>query len=307
MVDMNYTLDQLQALEAIHRLGSFAAAAKSLYRATSAVSYAIKTLETALGVSLFDRSGHRAVLTASGELVLAEARRVLAQARRLEQVSRELQSGYEPQLQVVVDGILPQRPLMKAMQGFSARRVSTRVRLMVEYLNGVSNRFAKEKASMMIVLDYEGSDELSAIALPPVDMFLVVHREHPVLEQGEHLDRAALADHVELVVADSSVNTKGSVHRLFLGSPHLFQLSDFYSKREALLHGVGYGWLPAHLARPHMRTGDLVVVPFEEGAKHTFEPHLVYRKDPPLGPGGRLFMELYLDQTDLAKADEADE
>lgn len=304
---MNYTLDQLQALDAIHRLGSFAAAAKSLYRATSAVSYAIKTLETALGVSLFDRSGHRAVLTASGELVLAEARRVLAQARRLEQVGRELQSGYEPQLQVVVDGILPQRPLMKAMQGFSARRVSTRVRLMVEYLNGVNNRFVEEKASMMVVLNYEGSDELSATSLPPVDMFLVAHRSHPLLQSGETLDRASLADHVELVVADSSVNSKGSIHRLFLGSPHLFQLSDFYSKRAALLHNVGFGWLPAHLARPHLKTGELVLLPFEEGAKHTFEPHLVYRKDPPLGPGGRLFMELYLDQSSLAEEEEADE
>jgi len=304
---MNYTLDQLQALEAIHRLGSFAAAAKSLYRATSAVSYAIKTLESALGVSLFDRSGHRAVLTPAGELVLAEARRVLAQARRLEQVSRELQSGYEPQLQVVVDGILPQRPLMKAMHGFSARRVSTRVRLIVEYLNGVTNRFNSEKASMMITLNYEGSEDLSANALPPVDMFLVVHRDHPLLDLGDNLDRGALADHVELVVADSGANTKGSIHRLFLGSPHLFQLSDFYSKREALLHGVGYGWLPAHLARPHLRSGELVLLPFEEGAKHTFEPHLVYRKDPPLGPGGRLFMELYLDQADIADHNAADE
>ena len=57
---MNYTLDQLLALEAVHRLGSFAAAAKSLYRATSAISYSIKSLEEALEVELFDRSGHRA-------------------------------------------------------------------------------------------------------------------------------------------------------------------------------------------------------------------------------------------------------
>ena len=62
-VKMNYTLDQLLALEAIHRLGSFASAAESLYRATSAISYSIKSLEDALNVTLFDRSGHRAVLT----------------------------------------------------------------------------------------------------------------------------------------------------------------------------------------------------------------------------------------------------
>ena len=73
---MNYTLDQLLALEAVHRLGSFSAAATSLCRATSAISYSIKSLEEALKVDLFDRSGHRAQLTPEGELILLEARRV---------------------------------------------------------------------------------------------------------------------------------------------------------------------------------------------------------------------------------------
>ena len=80
-----------------------------------------------------------------------------------------------------------------------------------------------------------------------------------------------------------------------MGSPQLFELSDFHSKTEALMGGVGYGWLPRHLAEHHMERGDLVEIPFEEGSRHRFEPHLVYRKDPALGPAGRLFMELLLD------------
>ena len=104
---MNYTLDQLLALEAVHRLGSFAAAAKSLYRATSAISYSIRSLEEALEVDLFDRSGHRAVLTPEGEVILLEAKRVLQQARRLEQMGKELHAGYEPILRIVLDGIFP--------------------------------------------------------------------------------------------------------------------------------------------------------------------------------------------------------
>ena len=45
---MNLTLDQLQVLESIDRLGSFSAAAAELHRATSAVSYSVKSLEAAL-------------------------------------------------------------------------------------------------------------------------------------------------------------------------------------------------------------------------------------------------------------------
>ena len=122
---MNYTLDQLLALEAVHRLGSFAAAAKSLYRATSAISYSIRSLEEALEVDLFDRSGHRAVLTPEGEVILLEAKRVLQQARRLEQMGKELHAGYEPILRIVLDGILPMAPVMRAMGVHGAKAAYT--------------------------------------------------------------------------------------------------------------------------------------------------------------------------------------
>jgi len=52
-----FQLDQLEVLEAIDRFGGFAAAARHLHRATSAVSYAVKALESALGVELFERTG----------------------------------------------------------------------------------------------------------------------------------------------------------------------------------------------------------------------------------------------------------
>ena len=73
------TLDQLIVLDAVAREGSFAAAAQVLHRVPSAVSYAIKGLEDALGVSLFDRTGRIAVLTPAGRRLLGEAREVQRQ------------------------------------------------------------------------------------------------------------------------------------------------------------------------------------------------------------------------------------
>lgn len=53
-------------LDAIHRTGSFAAAARELHRVPSAVSYAVQTLEETLGFSLFDRATHKPTLTTAG-------------------------------------------------------------------------------------------------------------------------------------------------------------------------------------------------------------------------------------------------
>ncbi len=57
--------------------GSFAKAARELNKVPSAVTYAIRKLEDGLDVLLFDRSGHRAVLTPAGETLLKDGRHVL--------------------------------------------------------------------------------------------------------------------------------------------------------------------------------------------------------------------------------------
>jgi hypothetical protein len=53
------SIDQLRVLLAVVEAGGFTAAAKQLGRATSAISYAIDTLEQQLGLSLFDRGTTR--------------------------------------------------------------------------------------------------------------------------------------------------------------------------------------------------------------------------------------------------------
>ena len=49
---LRFTLDQHEVLQAIKRTGSFAGAAKELHRVPSAISYAVRTLEEALGLQL---------------------------------------------------------------------------------------------------------------------------------------------------------------------------------------------------------------------------------------------------------------
>ena len=101
-----FTLDQLRVLSVYSKSDSFENAAQGLHRAQSAVSYAIKSLEESLGVALLDRSGYRARLTPEGEAILSKAEAVLAGAEELEHVARELREGAEPELNILINGIL---------------------------------------------------------------------------------------------------------------------------------------------------------------------------------------------------------
>jgi DNA-binding transcriptional LysR family regulator len=71
-------IKQLETFVWIVRLGSFSAAAEHLYTTQSTVSSRIRELEEQLGIELFDRSHHKAPLTAKGQELLAYAETLLA-------------------------------------------------------------------------------------------------------------------------------------------------------------------------------------------------------------------------------------
>jgi DNA-binding transcriptional LysR family regulator len=76
-------LRQLRYLVTIADEGNLGRAAEALYVSQPALSYALKALESELGVRLFDRHAGGVTATAAGSDVVAEARRVLRQAERV--------------------------------------------------------------------------------------------------------------------------------------------------------------------------------------------------------------------------------
>src|SRR5512145_2365545 len=117
---LRLTLDALQVLDAIARRGSFAAAGEELHRTASTLSYTVKKLEDDLGVQVFDRSGHRAVLTEAGRLLLDEGRAVLDAARAVERRARSLGQGWEAELVIASNELVPLTPLLEAVRDFYA-------------------------------------------------------------------------------------------------------------------------------------------------------------------------------------------
>jgi DNA-binding transcriptional LysR family regulator len=299
---LKHTLDQLAVLSAIHRCGTFARAAEDLNRVPSAVSHAVRTLEEQLGVQLFDRSGHRAVLTSAGRRLLEASEEVLSASQLLDRLADQIRTGWEPELQIVVDGALPMEPISRALRAFVQRDIPTRVRVDVEYQEGVPERWETDHAQMMLILDFESEGELlDIVPLPAVDMWLVAAPEHPLSKAGAsgRLGRDSLAPFVELAVKDSaprySRNPKNTFHR----SQHVIYLSDFHSKRLAALAGVGYGWLPGHLIHADLEQKRLLPVALDSGHRWTYHPRLVTRRDEPIGRAGRLFMACLLDTDEV--------
>ncbi|CAK0590253.1 LysR family transcriptional regulator [Burkholderia pseudomallei] len=78
------TLKQLDAFYWAATCANFSTAAQRLHLSISSLSKRINELEQAVGRTLFDRSGHRAVLTEDGVALLPAAVRVLESVAALQ-------------------------------------------------------------------------------------------------------------------------------------------------------------------------------------------------------------------------------
>jgi len=291
---MKITLDQIRSLDAIAREGSFAAAARSLNKAQSAVSYDVRQLEQHLDIALFDRTGHRAALTDEGHALLEEGRLLLARARGMESLALRFREGWEPSLQIVIDGIMPMEPIMRALKVMADRGVPTQLTTRVEFLGGVQYRFEKSRADIMLVKDFDKHPGQRVLTLPPLESILVASADHPLSRPGKTRTRADLQAHIQLAVQDSSGRTESLDPYLFGGS-RVYYLSDFYTKHRALMLALGFGWMPNHLIENDLAKGRLHEIDLDEPTRYTFTPFMVHPVDQPLGKAGHLFLQLMLE------------
>ena len=143
------TLDALQLVDAIARGGSLAAAAKELGRVSSAVTYAVRRLEDELDVLLFDRRGYRARLTPAGEELLREGRHLLAAANDLARRVRRVAKGWEQELRIALDAVVPFERLLPSLTRF-CDAAPTQLRFTHEVLGGTSDALATGRADLAI-------------------------------------------------------------------------------------------------------------------------------------------------------------
>lgn len=289
------SLGQLQVLLTVVDAGSFAAAARRLNRATSAITYAIDNLETQLGLPLFDRVATRKPeLTRAGRAIVAEARTVTHSVDMLRAKVRGLLEGLEAEVSVVVDVMLPTSRLVDALQAFQATFPTVPLRLHVEILGAVtqlvSERTAVVGISGPLRVDTTG---LECIAIGGVELVPVAAPFHPLARLGPQTPGAA-RNHIQLVLTDRSKLTEGQDFGVI--SMKSWRLADLGAKHALLLAGVGWGNMPVAMVQGDLDAGRLVKLDLPEWSQGIYPLQALYRTDTPPGPAAQWLIERFKSQ-----------
>jgi DNA-binding transcriptional LysR family regulator len=283
------SLDQLLVLLTVVEEGSFTAAAKRLHRATSAVSYAIDTLEAQLGLPLFDRGTTRKPkLTHVGKAVVAEAKAVAHSVETLRARVRGLLEGLESEVPLVVDSMYPSDRLVAALDDFHRTFPTVPLRLSVRPLEGVE-RVVRDGDAWIGVgsLIHMDSAGLQVIQIGAVRLIPVAAPNHPLALAGEPSPSRA-REHLQLVLSDQ-LQAEGRDYGV-VGLAN-WRVGDLTLKHRLLLGGIGWGGMPEPMVRADIESGRLVRLDLPDWRGGEYAMQVVHKIETPPGPAGRWLIE----------------
>ncbi|MPV57448.1 LysR family transcriptional regulator [Burkholderia sp. HI2761] len=276
---MKLSFEALEALDAIDRTGTFAEAAELLHRVPSALTYLVQKLESDLGVALFDRSGRRAKLTHAGRIVVEEGRRLLRAAEQLEMKALRAQQGWETEVRVCIDEILPFGALWPYVHRFYALGMDTRLRLSTEVLGGAWDALISRRADLVVGAAGEPPELPGIIARPigSLKHLFAVAPSHPLASLPEPLSMASVVQYRGAVISDTSRELQPQSVAIDAGQPYL-AVPTLAAKLEAQCEGLAVGTLPECIAARAIADGKLVARQVT-GMRDTTHCYLAWRGD----------------------------
>lgn len=261
------TLEALHILDAIERRGSFAAAAVELERAPSSLSYQIQKLEQDLDIMIFDRSGHKASFTEAGLVILNQGRQILSATKNLVNEASLVANGWELDLTLAFDGIIPVENFFPLVEAFS--QVSkTRIKLQEEILAGCWESLLHNRADLLIcpkMGDEPLPPEVKSVVIGQFSMVWVAASSHYIHKRKGEFNEQAREKYRVIAIADTAREQAPISVNILQKQPRV-TVTNFHAKIEALKAGLGIGTLPRQVAEPLIQSGELAIIADSEEA-----------------------------------------
>lgn len=245
------TLDQILVLDTIIQSGSFRNASIKLNRAQSAVSYAIKKMEAELEVQIFDRSSYRPQLTAAGDAIIKKGREILSQLKDLEELGKSLKSGCEPTIRIAVSAIYPIESLIPTFKKIKRQFPLAELILSIDLLS--SDKLLLENKVDLAITEIKGDESvIENIEFGEVNMIAVT---------GQMVHKKKFINAIDLpqiIVRSSEPNSErtSGVHNL----THHWRVTDFQTKKQLLVEGMGWGYMPEHTINEELKKNKLQIL-----------------------------------------------
>jgi len=294
---MSFSTDNVAVFLAVLDQGSFSAAARTLGRVPSAISMTIAGLEAELDLPLFDRSGREPKPTAAARSLEPQARLLAAQLKALQVHALGLTQGLEHRLTLAIAPELLSAPWSDALATLAQEHPLLEVEVLAAPQGDALELLHSGRAQLALVFERPSLDGREGFQEVANDtMVAVMAPVHPVLAgAGGRLREEHLKTTRQIVVAGRDLTTSDP---RFVFARHVWRTDNALAALSLITAGLGWGWLPRNFAKPHVATGALVEIQFENLSNGIdLWVDVVWSRERPLGLGAQRFVALMARET----------
>lgn len=260
---------QLEYFLAVARELNFTKAAESMFVSQTAVTQQIKVLEEQLGVSLFERTKRKVILTPAGKVFQSEAMGILNRMDMAVRRTREVSSGFTGTLDIGFT------------VGIGNTGISERIQAFNQKYPNISMRFMNLSPSMLLKQLKSGEVDLAIMPLfeekyytgiqykkVAWDNFIAVLPKNHLLAQNQYITWGDLRDENLILAAtpNSEIGEDKSIVESFLRLGYkpnvVYNIEDVETIFFMVSANMGVTILPAYMAVPLETRGRLASVPF---------------------------------------------
>lgn len=297
-------LKQVRTFAEVAREKSFTRAANQLHYAQSSVTAQVHSLESELGLPLFNRLGRHVELTAAGTQFLAYANRLLALAEEARTSVQKSGQVVGPLVITASESLLTYR-LPDLLRSFQCSYPG--VQLTLQTTTQCASVSPLEPGIDIAITIDEPIDvpQLLVKRVRKEPMLALVAKEHP-LASSKKVTAAEMAQH-QILLTERSCSYRALFERtLMQGGGRVTKSLEFASVealKQCALARMGIGVLPEVVVREELEKGCLVALPWPEKKLFVYT-QIVRHRDKWFSPVMQAFWAMALDLLAERLADE---
>ena len=160
---------------------------------------------------------------------------------------------------------------------------ATQIRLNIEQLGGTIERLYDDEADLIISTNTDVSpDIMEAVPYADVKIIPVAAFDFPLAQSEKMLSAEDVRPYVQVIVVDSShVRDKQTLD--VVPDNRRWMVTDFSTKKEIIMAGMGWGGMPEHLIAEELKVGALKRLYISQFDIRHSQQYLVRRTDRPTG------------------------
>ena len=290
----NATLRQLKVFEAVARHLSYSRAAEELHLTQPAVSIQIKTLEGHVGLPLFEQLGKKVYLTPGGTEMVHFSRSVIQLFQEAEEALAQFKGISGGRLNVAVisagDYFFP-----RLLVEFVRHHQGVKLNLTVHNREELLGQLAANLTDLAVMVRPPREMDTLNESFAPHPYVIVAAPDHPLV--GKKKIPLSVLKHQPFVVREKGSDTWNSMEDGF--GEHLkdlnivMEIKSTETIKQAVIAGMGIGFLSAHTISLELQAGSLVMLDVE-GFPVMLDWYVVHRKDKRLPPVALAFKNFLL-------------